>query len=126
HTRLVSDWSSDVCSSDLVLKGFPPGAGEDDVDPRSPKIRNRRGRLGADPGLVRAKLLREVRPVSGGECGLAGAEQRDDRGPVETRERGGPCGVDPLQQRKGLAGLDPGEGKRDQRRGVRRKLAQGE
>src|ERR1022692_970506 len=116
----------DLVLAEEVLKGFPPGAGEDDVDPRSPKIRNRRGRLGADPGLVRAKLLREVRPVSGGECGLAGAEQRDDRGPVETRERGGPCGVDPLQQRKGLAGLDPGERKRDQRRGVRRKLAQGE
>src|SRR5258706_8120446 len=23
HTRLVSDWSSDVCSSDLVLSGVP-------------------------------------------------------------------------------------------------------
>src|SRR5262249_57940548 len=24
HTRLVSDWSSDVCSSDLLGQGFPP------------------------------------------------------------------------------------------------------
>src|SRR5262249_59905326 len=24
HTRLVSDWSSDVCSSDLGLGGLPP------------------------------------------------------------------------------------------------------
>src|SRR5262249_59979320 len=25
HTRLVSDWSSDVCSSDLAIASTPPG-----------------------------------------------------------------------------------------------------
>src|SRR5258706_9756286 len=40
HTRLVSDWSSDVCSSDLLLRTTP---GNEDVRPFGQTVCGRRG-----------------------------------------------------------------------------------
>src|SRR5437899_10106678 len=35
HTRCLSDWSSDVCSSDLRLRGCAPAEVESSFDPRA-------------------------------------------------------------------------------------------
>src|SRR5438093_9338094 len=50
HTRLVSDWSSDVCSSDLVLER-PPVGGERQSRSVRDGSDSRRGRSGADGPL---------------------------------------------------------------------------
>src|SRR5262245_62521566 len=57
HTRCLSDWSSDVCSSDLPR---PPGG----AAPRRPGARRRlhRGRGGADPRVSVQRQLLPVRP----------------------------------------------------------------
>src|SRR5438046_6837099 len=45
HTRLVSDWSSDVCSSDLLLEGAPRvlGAYPEDLSAKAEKLLTRLG-----------------------------------------------------------------------------------
>src|SRR5262249_58626627 len=56
HTRLVSDWSSDVCSSDLSAAGPPTGRGAaHDIYP---------------PGVPQDDLTGQVALVTGGGRGI--------------------------------------------------------
>src|SRR5205814_2642000 len=55
HTRCLSDWSSDVCSSDLLVAGAGPGA-----------HRAERG-----PPVARGRLPRAHRGVGGGHMTAA-------------------------------------------------------
>src|SRR5258706_4073192 len=60
HTRLVSDWSSDVCSSDLRRKCGPGQRGSDLSC----------GHFGIPPGIDgRPVYLRGKPPPLNGECG---------------------------------------------------------
>src|SRR5256885_11532649 len=57
HTRLQGDWSSDVCSSDLVAIHQPEQVGDDRVDVVAPR---RWGRGGGSFGSVLGPQARHV------------------------------------------------------------------
>src|SRR5437899_4856966 len=62
HTRCLSDWSSDVCSSDLIRKArlrdslMAGGAAVDHVHSGEPDLINARAVIGGQPLRIRATL----------------------------------------------------------------------
>src|SRR5438045_7916052 len=94
HTRCLSDWSSDVCSSDL-----PPGAAEFAVRDHLAIGRDRGHPGGAAPGApvglpVLARHLQRPRELAGARVGARDADARgtgDQIGRASCRERGWMC-----------------------------------
>src|SRR5258706_11005178 len=78
HTRLVSDWSSDVCSSDLEGHAFAPALKRPlrrmiDRVKRDRHQSTDRGRIDEQPG----SLLSEIRKKGfGGEIGRASCREK--------------------------------------------------
>src|SRR5882724_7653718 len=84
HTRCLSDWSSDVCSSDLGLLGRqPPRAGAD------PRARRAGARGGAGDRARRPGLRSRRAAGAGGRGGRRQRRRRDPRGDrhAQTRAR---------------------------------------
>src|SRR2546429_9494682 len=79
HTRCSRDWSSDVCSSDLIPQGIPRGQGTVPDFYRSQRRERGDGPGGSDPGPEAAA----ARP--GGE------RSEEGRGGEGGRSRWAPC-----------------------------------
>src|SRR5690606_40051887 len=89
HTRCSRDWSSDVCSSDLVSV---------EVDRTGRSIADRgqgraRGRLAEHVAVLRRKLDLEIDPTRGFEAAIeigleAALAEEDQIGRASCRERG--------------------------------------
>src|SRR5262249_59412408 len=91
HTRLVSDWSSDVCSSDLDCRAVPPGPdGPWRRGPRGGAARGQRRRLLAVARRhPRPAVRRQIGRAScreRGEIGVGGGAVKKKRGGGEKRE----------------------------------------
>src|SRR5438045_7273340 len=82
HTRCLSDWSSDVCSSDLSGVTFIDSAALGVLIEARTRLPNRRGFLLAAPGLETRRALEisrsEERRV-GKECGSRWGRERLER-----------------------------------------------
>src|SRR5262245_30468567 len=99
HTRCLSDWSSDVCSSDLVIE--PARVDCDLVPAAQPVERVRAAAIGALPGPVaglrRAFEARTERvPVAAVEA--ASPRRKGQRRSCEQRK----CGLDPGTHHRSL------------------------
>src|SRR5262249_58514432 len=98
HTRLVSDWSSDVCSSDL---------GPEVIDLRRGQARS--AALTA-PKLAAADTEDERTMVGSNSWAVAGAQARDGRAMLANDK----IGRASCRERVGIAGVD-GSVKKDRR-----------
>src|SRR5258706_7847582 len=86
HTRLVSDWSSDVCSSDLLILGFPCGFGKLRLH-----VVNLDGRGNAAANLERsAAKASAIRGRSNHALRIAGLRSEERRVGKECRSRWSP------------------------------------
>src|SRR2546426_6880034 len=89
HTRLQGDWSSDVCSSDLVRDRRERRIGVD-----AERLDERRERRGGGLLVAYAELVPRHVHAAPGEAGVRG-EGGQARAPRRGGARGGLCGGPP-------------------------------
>src|SRR5262245_62459346 len=82
HTRCLSDWSSDVCSSDLG-----PCRSRAGTEPGRCHLRLRCRVLGGSARVSRARRAGDLRRALRGDADLAGAEDRASRTSGGDRKR---------------------------------------
>src|SRR5262249_57020356 len=86
HTILVSDWSSDVCSSDLLAVGEATAMSADGTPQK--KAAKRRARSKAAAAKQQAQHQETMERLAAAEQRAQAAEQRAQIGRASCRERG--------------------------------------